>query len=128
MRFSKYNQPRHHGGGRKPSAATIAKRQAAAEAEQQQRKAAEEKAFADFETAENGYFSGYSMVEIFHQKHDKRKALETLTADDCADVITSAGATIHAGEDGVTVYVMTEAARRGDVKKIVRFNRSVYAF
>lgn len=124
MKFSKYSQPAHRGGGRKPSAATIAKRQAQAEAERQR----EEKAFNTFKAAEAGFFDGFEMVDAFHRHHNKANAVETLTADDAGDVVTSAGATIHAGADGVTVYVMTEAARRGDGKKIVRFNRSVYIF
>ncbi len=124
MQFSKYYQPRVHRGGRKPSAATIAKRQADAAREQER----DARAFDAFEAAGAGFFDGFEMVDAFHRHYSKADAVETLTADDCADVITSAGATIHAGADGVTVYVMTEAARRGDVKKVVRFNRSLYAF
>ncbi len=97
-----------------------------AEAEQQQQREAQ--AYADFEKAGEGFFDGFAMVDIFHQHYKKAAALEVLFADDCADVTTSTGATIHAGSDGVTVYVMSEAARNGNAKKIVRFNRSVYAF
>lgn len=124
MRFSKYNQPRHHGGGRKPSAATIAKRQAQA----QQERARDAQAFDAFEAADAGSFNGFAMADAFHEHYSKADAVETLTADDCADAVTSAGATIHAGADGAAVYVMTEGARRGDVKKVVYFNRSIYVF
>ena len=103
MRFSKYYQPAHHGGGRKPSAATIEKRQAAARSEQER----QARALEQFETAKNGYFDGFEMVDAFHRKYSKWDALEVLTADDCAEAVTSTGAKIHAGGDGMTVYVMT---------------------
>ncbi len=123
MKFSKYNQPRHH-GGRKASAATIAKRQAEAAREQER----DARAFDAFEAAGAGFFDGFEMVNSFHRQYSKADAVEALTADDTGDAVTSAGATIHAGADGAAVFVMTEAARCGDVKKIVRFNRSIYAF
>lgn len=85
-------------------------------------------AFTNFENAEIGHFNGFEFCNAFHAKYNKNNALEVLSADDCADVVTSTGASIHAGADGITVYIMTEAAQSGDVKKRVLFNRSVYIF
>lgn len=124
MKFSKNNQPAHRGGGSRPSEATIARRQA----EAKEAKSADEQAYAVFEQASEGFFNGFSMVESFHRYHDKATALEVLTSDDSAEVVTSSGATIHAGADDITVYVMTNEAKAGNVKKVVRFNRSVYVF
>ena len=116
MKFSKFNQPH-----RRASACTKNKQ---SQTEQQR----DEQAFAEFEKATGGTFNGFAMVNSFHSHYKMSDALEILTADDCADVVTSMGATIHAGADGVTVYIMTEQARIGNMQKIVRFNRSVYIF
>ena len=83
---------------------------------------------AAFENAESGYFDGFEMVDAFHGKFSKADALEVLTADDRAEATTSTGAKIHADGDGVTVYIMTEAARNGNGRKVVAFNRSNYIF
>ena len=124
MKFSRYNQPKRRNGGRKPSAATIAKR----EAERAAELAREQEAFEAFETAETGNFNGFSFPTVFHRKYDFSKALEVIRSDDCADVETSKGFTIHAGADDISVYVLTEEAIYGKIKKRVRFNRSVYVF
>lgn len=120
-KFSKWNQPKHRGGGRPldPNSKAGQKRAEAAQ---------KDTAFAEFENAESGNFNGFAFANSFHAAYNKADALEVLTADDCADVVTSAGAKIHAGADGVTVYVMTEAAQSGDAKKRVVFNRSIYIF
>lgn len=116
---------------RKPSAAEKAKREAEKAKREEllaQERKLDEQAFDAFEAADEGVFDGFNMVNTFHRRYDKATAVETLMADDCAEAVTSTGAIIHAGADGVAVYVMTEEARRGDVKKTVIFNRSVYAF
>lgn len=124
MKFSKYNQPARHGGGRKPGAATIAKQQAQAEQERQK----QTEYFDFFEAARCGFFNGFAMADVFHDRISKADALEVLTADDSAEAVTSTGATIHAGVDGATVYIMTEQARTGNAQKFVQFNHSVYVF
>ena len=125
-KFSKWNQPKHRGGGRPldPNSKAGQKRAEIARKEQER----EAMAFADFENRESGYFNGFAFVNAFHENYSKEAALEVLIADDCADVVTNTGSKIHAGTDGVTVYIMTENAQNGGDKKYVSFNRSVYVF
>lgn len=124
MNFSKNYQPRHRGGGRRPKLETIAAQRSAETKEREQSRAA----FEAFERASVGAFNGFEFVAEFHAAYNKRDALEVLTANDCAEVTTSAGAKLHTGADGVTAYIMTAEARRGNVKKKVGFNRSIYFF
>ena len=112
-------------GGRAAAAKRYADKR---NAEEEARFAKEMKAFDRFQKSESGTFNGFDMVRVFHACYNKARAREVLTADDCADVVTSAGATIHAGADGVIVCIMTEGARRGDARKRVIFNRSIYIF
>ena len=125
-RFSAFYQPNKRCGGRPldPNSKAGQKRAEIARKEQER----EAMAFADFENSESGYFNGFSFVNAFHENYRKSDALEVLIADDCADVVTNVGAKIHAGADGVTVYIMTERAQNGDDKKYVIFNRSIYVF
>lgn len=123
MKFTKNKHPR--GGGRQdPNSKAGQKRaqEAAARLEK------EKQAFEDFTKAESGFFNGFSFATPFHVVHKKAYAIETISANDSGDAVTREGATIHAGADGITVYVMTAEAERGDVKKVVRFNTSVYVF
>lgn len=126
MKFSKSNQPRRYCGGRKPDPNSKAgKKRAAKAAAEQQRQA---NALAVFEEATTGPFNGFNFAEAFHRAHDKREAIEVLTTDDCGEVTTSAGQRIRAGADGITVYIMSSAARAGQSNKRVEFNRSLYIF
>lgn len=126
MRFSKNNQPNNRQGGRKPDPNSKAGQKRAEQAKAERAKA--EEAFNAFQNAESGFFDGFEFCEIFHARINKCDAVEVLESDDIAQATTSAGATIHAGADGVTVYVMTESARTNGARKLVCFNRSVYAF
>lgn len=126
MRFNKQNARMYGSRGGKARLASHISAKPADELKQQLEQ--EAKAFEAFEVADAGDFDGFEMATIFHLKFDKADAIEVLTADDCADATTSAGAVIHVGADGVRVYIMTESARFGSVKKIVQFNRSVYVF
>ena len=125
-KFSKWNQPKRRNGGRPldPNSKAGQKRAEIARKEKER----EAMAFTDFENSESGYFNGFSFVNAFHENYSKRDALEVLITDDCADVVTKTGAKIHAGADGITVYIMTESAQNGCDKKYVSFNRSIYVF
>lgn len=125
-KFSTWTQPNHRGGGRPLDPNSKAGQKRAEQARKEQER--EAAAFSKFENAESGNFNGFEFANAFHAAYNKADALEVLTADDCADVTTSAETTIHAGADGITIYIMTEKARAGKGKKRVMFNRSVYIF
>lgn len=91
-----------------------------AERERIARRTAEEKAFSDFMNADAGIFDGFKMVDVFHEKVNKRDAVAFSYSDDKGDALG-----VHVGADGVAVYFF---AAPGEVKKQVRFNRSVYCF
>ncbi len=126
MKFSKSNQPRRYCGGRKPDPnSKVGKKRAAKAVAEQQRQM---DALAAFEKAKKGTFNGFDFADAFHRVHDKSEAIEVLTADDCGEVTTSTGQSIRAGADGITVYIMSSAARAGQSNKRVEFNRSIYIF
>lgn len=124
--FSKYNQPKRRGGGHPLDRNSKAGQKRAALARKEYERELE--AYVAFANAESGNFNGFAFANIFHSQYSKANALEVLLADDCAEVVTSKGAIIRSGADGICVYVMTEEARVGNVKKRVCFNRSIYVF
>lgn len=77
-------------------------------------------AYEKFQNAESGGFNGFAFGTLFHRDYKKERAIWVGEADDCADVHTPYG-TFHVGEDGITVYLMSEKPT-----KTVSFNRSAY--
>lgn len=106
---------------RKGGAATASKwARIRLEKERAESRQLEEKAFEEFEKAEEGIFNGFAMVNVFHERVNKLNAILVDIADQMA---TCHGVSV--GEDEIMCYFFTEPEK---VKKQVRFNRSVYLF
>ena len=120
MRFSKYDD-RTRRAARAGGAATARKwARIREERERAARRPQEEAAFKAFTDATAGVFDGFDMVNVFHERINKRDAVIVGVAD---DVATCYG--VNVGADGVACYFFVLPEK---VKKQVRFNRSVYLF
>lgn len=120
MRFKKYDFTSKQ-AARKGGEATARKWAAIrAEREREAREQKEQEAYKAFLEAEEGIFDGFGMASVFHKNVDKNKAFFISEAD---DVATCEG--VNVGADGVTCYFY---ALPSQIKKQVRFNRSVYLF
>lgn len=82
----------------------------------------EKKNFEEFENAKEGIFDGFKFVDIFHktEKYSKYNSIKTGHSDEKAECEG-----VNVGCDYVDVYFFCEPV---NVKKQVRFNRSVYCF
>lgn len=119
--MAKWTKQQARQAGKKGGATTAAKWAAIRAAKEREAMKAEEAAAFDvFERATAGIFDGFEMAAIFHEKIDKAGALIVAESDDAGDALG-----VHVGADGVACYFYT---RPENVKKQVRFNRSVYLF